>query len=278
MLAPRARSATPTSRAARRPRTPPPRRAGRRARRRPISAHGRRRGPHAAASAGVEVDDPVGERQQRRAVGDEDRRCGRGRAGGSRRTTSASVAPSRPAVGSSSTSSGASRRNARASARRWRSPADSPAPRSPSGSRGRRAEPRPRRRAARRRARARRPRASRPGGRGGRCRRSSPRTGADAAAPRRAARARPPGRTRAGPRRRRAPCPGSSPSSTRNSVVFPQPLGPVIATTSPGATSGPSTSIGAAGMSVRVPRAGSRRVEPRRGSASAAAAPSAPAW
>ena len=53
-------------------------------------------------------------------------------------STAASVAPSRPAVGSSSSSRGASRRNARASATRWRSPADSPAPRSPSGSPGRR--------------------------------------------------------------------------------------------------------------------------------------------
>ena len=45
---------------------------------------------------------------------------------------SASVSPSRPAVGSSSRSRGASRRKARASATRWRSPAESPAPRSPS--------------------------------------------------------------------------------------------------------------------------------------------------
>ena len=53
----------------------------------------------------------------------------------SRRTaasTPSSVRPSRLAVGSSRRSSGASRRNARASATRWRSPADSPAPSWPS--------------------------------------------------------------------------------------------------------------------------------------------------
>ncbi len=47
-------------------------------------------------------------------------------------TTSASVAPSRAAVGSSSSSTGRSARNARASASRCRCPADSPAPSSPS--------------------------------------------------------------------------------------------------------------------------------------------------
>ena len=45
--------------------------------------------------------------------------------------TPRSVAPSRFAVGSSSSSSEASRTSARAKARRWRSPAESPAPRSP---------------------------------------------------------------------------------------------------------------------------------------------------
>ncbi len=52
----------------------------------------------------------------------------------SRRTAStiaASVSPSSEAVGSSSSSTGRSARNARASARRWRWPADSPAPSSP---------------------------------------------------------------------------------------------------------------------------------------------------
>ena len=47
-------------------------------------------------------------------------------------STSSSVAPSRFAVGSSSSSTGARRTNARASATRWRSPTDRPAPRSPS--------------------------------------------------------------------------------------------------------------------------------------------------
>ena len=135
------------------------------------------------------------------------------------------VAPSRPAVGSSSSSSGASRRNARARAMRWRSPAEQPgAALAQLGldAVGQRARPRPP--GERRRARATRPRARRPGGRRARCRRSSRRTGAGVAAPTRGGRARPRGRARAhrSPPTRTLPAAGvTRPSSTRNNVVLP---------------------------------------------------------
>ena len=87
---------------------------------------------------------------------------------------------------------------------------------------------------------------------------------------------------------RTAPEVGStSPSSTFRSVVFPHPLGPVMATTSPGSTrnDNPSsaggttrstTSIRPTGISLRVPRAGSGSSSASR-ICVAAAAPSAPA-
>ena len=112
------------------------------------------------------------------------RRCGPEPAARTASSTSASVSPSRLAVGSSSSRSGASRRKARARATRWRSPADSPAPSSPS---------RVSRPWGRRSTRSERPAAAagasdsagrRRAGPGGCCRRSRRRRGADAAAPR----------------------------------------------------------------------------------------------
>ncbi len=87
---------------------------------------------HAATSTGASDEHPIGQRQQRGAVRDQHDRAPARRGARTASSTSASVWPSRLAVGSSSSSSGASRRNARASATRWRSPAESPAPRSPS--------------------------------------------------------------------------------------------------------------------------------------------------
>ena len=156
-------------------------------------------------------------------------------------TTSASVAPSRSAVGSSSRSRGASRRKARASATRWRSPAESPAPRSPSAG----AE--------------RRPAARRPG-------RPRPAWSIAAMQPRRRRRPAGPSRTFVADRRGEEmwtlghpgqPCGAMRPGRGRrdvdaadadrpslrrdeaehapsSSVDLPQPLGPVMATTSPG--------------------------------------------
>ena len=76
---------------------------------------------------------PLGRRARRAPGGGRrSRQCGRAPDGARPSSTSASVVPSRPAVGSSSRSRGASRTKARARATRWRSPADSPAPPSPS--------------------------------------------------------------------------------------------------------------------------------------------------
>ena len=104
--------------------------AGRRARR------GQRAGASAvrrhAAAAPPGAGRPGRPSRRVRVGGPRRGRSGPGRGAARRSTTSASVTPSRPAVGSSSRSSGASRRKARASATRWRSPAESPAPRSPS--------------------------------------------------------------------------------------------------------------------------------------------------
>ena len=67
------------------------------------------------------------------------RRCGRWHRRRIASRISASVCPSRLAVGSSSSSRGASRRNARASATRWRSPPTARVPRSPTRCRDHRA-------------------------------------------------------------------------------------------------------------------------------------------
>ena len=197
------------------------------------------RASHASDPHGLEREHAVGERDERGAVGDEHGRAARRAASRRPRAPPRSVSPSRLAVGSSSSSSGASRRNARASAMRWRSPAESPAPRSPStvssprGSRRRSRRDRPRRRPPR------------PPSRGLRApeahvlRRSSRRTGAVAAGPTRAAPARRRGRARRARRRRCAPTrlrALTSPSSTPSSVDLPHPLGPTSASTSPGST------------------------------------------
>ena len=123
----------------RRERQPPGGRARERERarqRRLGSAGVRRRGARRSSArerscgdlAGRERQHAVGERDQRGPVGDEHHGAPARQPARSTRTTSCSVWPSRLAVGSSSSSNGASRRNARASAMRWRSPADRPAP------------------------------------------------------------------------------------------------------------------------------------------------------
>ena len=76
----------------------------------------------------VEVDHPVGHGQQARAGGQPRSRCARPSAGAPRRGHLPRSRPSRLAVGSSRSSSGASRRNARARATRWRSPGGQPWP------------------------------------------------------------------------------------------------------------------------------------------------------
>ena len=125
---------------------------------------------------------------------------------------------------------------------------------------------------ARRRARARPPRRARPGGRvrtlsaivpANRCGRCGTQASWACQAARSSSR-------RSVPPTRTAPAVGvASPSSTRSSVDFPHPLGPAIATTSPGSTVSDSAverrrratrrrpRSGPRGISVRVPRAGS---------------------